>query len=117
MTGSNVTDVELTAVKMGRALALRLDELGMAQSEFARRIGASEKHVSLVLNGVKTAHMATLDYWAFCLGARFQVTLSTTEMAEWRCDGCARWHAMDETCPCGCTDVTCRHDAIGEAGS
>lgn len=75
MTEPKEGTTELTAVRMGRMIAARLDEVGMTQAEFAARIGASAKHVNLVVNGNKTAHMATLDYWAFALGCRFEVTL------------------------------------------
>lgn len=48
-----------------------IDDLGLTQAEFARRIGRTEKHVSQVLNG--KAGTAEFDYWALVLGFRFVV--------------------------------------------
>ena len=48
-----------------------LDEQGLTQAEFAKRIGRTEKHVSQVLTG--RAGTAEFDYWALVLGFRFVV--------------------------------------------
>lgn len=69
----------LVAERMGRLLAEEVERRGMTQAEFARRVGASAKHVNKVFNGSSTAYMATLDYWAFVLGCRWNVTLEPLE--------------------------------------
>jgi transcriptional regulator with XRE-family HTH domain len=56
----------------------RLADLGMTQSEMAKRIGRTEKHVSRVLTG--KAGTAELDYWALVLDIRFVVSaIAATE--------------------------------------
>ncbi len=52
-----------------------LDDSGMTQAEFARRVGASTKHVNQVLTGKAHAYQATLDYWVFVLGRRWEIDL------------------------------------------
>lgn len=51
---------------------------GITQGAFCRQVGVSTKHLNLVLQGKATARSATLDYWAFVLGRRFDVTLERT---------------------------------------
>lgn len=66
----------LTAERMARLLAEAIEQDGLTQAEFARRVGASTKHVNLVLNGKAHAYQATLDYWAFVLGREWTIELS-----------------------------------------
>ena len=57
-----------------RALILAaLEEDGLTQAEFARRLGRTQKHVSQVLTGKAGTH--ELDYWAWVLGRQFVVDL------------------------------------------
>lgn len=63
-----VTKHELTAVAMGRALGEALKAAGVAQAEFARRVGVSQKHLCQVILGNAVASTAQLDYWAYALG-------------------------------------------------
>jgi transcriptional regulator with XRE-family HTH domain len=65
----------LTATIMARLIAEAIEADGLTQAEFARRVGASQKHVSQVLTGKAHAYQATLDYWAFVLGRRWSVDL------------------------------------------
>jgi transcriptional regulator with XRE-family HTH domain len=60
---------------MAGLLAEAIEADGLTQAEFARRVGASPKHVNLVLNGKAHAYQATLDYWAFVLGRRWHIDL------------------------------------------
>lgn len=48
---------------------------GLSQAEFARRVGVSQKHLSLYLNGHAGVSLATLDYWTFTLGYEWHVEL------------------------------------------
>ena len=45
----------------------------ITQAELARRTGRTTKHVNQVLQG--KAGSMELDYWLFCLGYRFNVTI------------------------------------------
>lgn len=65
-----------TQLRMARMVAERVEELGMTQVEFARRVGVTPKHVNKVFGGTSQAYMPTLDYWAFILGCRWQVELA-----------------------------------------
>lgn len=65
----------LTAAVMAHLLAEAIEADGLTQAEFARRVGASTKHVNQVLTGKAHAYQATLDYWAFVLGRRWQIDL------------------------------------------
>lgn len=65
----------LTAALMARMLAEVIEREGLSQAEFARRVGASQKHVSQVLTGKAHAYQATLDYWAFVLGCEWRIDL------------------------------------------
>lgn len=60
---------------MAALIADMLAAQGLTQAEFARRVGVSVKHLNLVLNGKAVARSQALDYWAFVLGYRFEVTL------------------------------------------
>ena len=75
LPGSERLGPALTPVRMAHLLAERLEALDMTQAEFARRSGASTKHINQVLNGVATAQAGTLDYWAYILGCRWDVQL------------------------------------------
>lgn len=66
---------DLTPETMASLISERLAKLDMSQAEFARKVGASPKHVNLVLNGRSHASLTTLDYWAFVLGMRWSVRL------------------------------------------
>lgn len=68
----------LTATLMAQLIAEAIEADGLTQAEFARRVGASQKHVSQVLTGKAHAYQATLDYWAFVLGRRWSVDLVMT---------------------------------------
>lgn len=74
--------IQGTAVRMAKLIGAALEESGVKQSEFCRCVGVSQKHLSQVLIGRATAHPATLDYWAFMLGLRFEVTLVAREGQE-----------------------------------
>lgn len=76
----------LTAALMARLLAEAIEEDGLTQAEFARRVGASPKHVNQVLNGKAHAYQATLDYWAFVLGREWKIELSVTSDARSEAD-------------------------------
>lgn len=65
----------LTQLHMARLVAEKVEELGLTQAEFGRRVGATPKHVNTVFSGKSQAYMATLDYWAFILGCRWDVHL------------------------------------------
>jgi transcriptional regulator with XRE-family HTH domain len=66
---------ELTLHVMGRLIGEALDEDGMTQAEFCRRVGTSTKHLNQVISGKATAHVSQLDYWAFVLGRTWSVAL------------------------------------------
>lgn len=65
----------LTAARMAKMIAEAVEAAGLTQAEFARRAGVSTKHVNQVFGGHAHAYQATLDYWAFVLGKRWNVTL------------------------------------------
>lgn len=65
----------MTPELMADLIADAIDTDGLSQAEFCRRVGVSQKHVSLVLSGQAHAALPTLDYWAFCLGRHFTVKL------------------------------------------
>lgn len=65
----------LTAALMARLLGEAIEADGLTQSEFARRVGASPKHVNQVLTGKAHAYQATLDYWVFVLGREWKIDL------------------------------------------
>jgi len=46
---------------------------GVSQSELARMVGRSAKHVNRVFNGHAGTH--EMDYWAWVLGLEYHVTL------------------------------------------
>jgi transcriptional regulator with XRE-family HTH domain len=61
---------------MALLLAEAIEEDGLTQAEFARRVGATPKHVNKVLTSQSSyASMETLDYWAFILGRHWTVEL------------------------------------------
>ena len=60
---------------MARLIDEHLTKIDRTQADFAREIGVSQKHLSLVLSGRASARPAALDYWAFVLGMRFSVRL------------------------------------------
>lgn len=63
----------LTADRQIALLAAYMRENGIAQAELARRTGRTAKHVNQVFRW--RAGTGELDYWAFVLGLRFEVTL------------------------------------------
>lgn len=65
----------LTAIAMGALIGAALVEDGISQAEFCRRVGVSTKHLNRVIKGHCVATYAQLDYWAFTLGRRWNVTL------------------------------------------
>ena len=65
----------LTLHEMGRLIGQALEDDGMTQVEFSRRVGCSTKHLNQVILGHATAHASQLDYWAFVLGRRWIVQL------------------------------------------
>jgi len=65
----------LTIHRMAALISEALDTRGMSQAEFSRLAGVSAKHLCKVLGGTATAPLSTLDYWAFLLGARFEIHL------------------------------------------
>lgn len=69
----------LTAQLMARQIAEKVEQMGMTQAEFARRVGVTPKHVNRVFSGNAGAYMATLDYWAFVLGCQWNVELVERE--------------------------------------
>lgn len=64
-----------TQATMAQLIRAELEHQGLTQAEFARRVGCSQKHLSLVLNGKAGALAAQLDYWAFVLGCHWTVKL------------------------------------------
>lgn len=64
---------------MAELIKQALIEDGISQAEFCRRVGVSTKHLNLVLNGKVAARTAALDYWAFVLGRRFDVSLERSD--------------------------------------
>lgn len=67
--------MKLTSHEMGRLIGEALEQDGIAQAEFCRRVGVSPKHLCKVVNGSATATSAQLDYWAFALGREWSVSL------------------------------------------
>jgi gp16 family phage-associated protein len=67
--------VSTTQMHMAQLLREALDQQGISQAELARQAGLSLKHVNQVLNGAAGAQQGQLDYWAWLLGLRFEVTL------------------------------------------
>ena len=68
-------DQRLISVRMGGKLGEALAADGITQAEFARRVGATPKHVNRVINGHAAASPQLLDYWAYVLGRRWVVSL------------------------------------------
>lgn len=61
---------------MAALLRDALEEASLSQAEFARMVGVSAKHLNQVLSCKSTTRIATLDYWAFVLGYRWDIKLS-----------------------------------------
>lgn len=75
-TGAEAGEARLTRSVMADLIADAIAEAGLTQAEFARRVGATPKHVNRVLTSqANFASMETLDYWAFILGRRWVVQL------------------------------------------
>jgi addiction module HigA family antidote len=70
----------LPAIHPGEYLAEILDELGMSQAEFARRIGVSAMRISHVVRGSRpvTAELALLFGRAFGQSPQYWMNLQTT---------------------------------------
>lgn len=60
---------------MAELVRKELEEQSITQAEFARQVGVTQKHLSAVLSGKAIARVATLDYWLFALGKRFEVSV------------------------------------------
>lgn len=73
---------DLTSRKMAALIGQALEDDGLTQAEFCRRVGVSTKHLNTVLSGKATAREAQLDYWAFVLGRSFHVELKPLRFAE-----------------------------------
>jgi len=67
--------VSSTQMRMSELLREALDQQEISQAELARQAGVSLKHVNQVMNGKAGAQQGQLDYWAWLLGLRFEVTL------------------------------------------
>lgn len=65
-----------TVDAMAELIKEAIDRDGLSQAEFARRVGASTKHVNQVFRGHAAAHPDTLDDWAGAIGRQFVVNLS-----------------------------------------
>ena len=70
----------LPAIHPGEYLAEVLDELGMSQAEFARRIGVSAMRISHIVRGSRpvTAGLALLFGRAFGQSPQYWMNLQTT---------------------------------------
>jgi len=55
-------------------IQVRMKEIGMTQTELAKRMGWTPKHVNRILNGFAEPSMASLDFMAFILGIDLEVT-------------------------------------------
>lgn len=69
---------------MGRMLQLvqaELESQGISQAAFCRRVGVSSKHLNRCLNGHAQPAIATIEYWAWCLGCAFEVRLVARDAA------------------------------------
>lgn len=64
-----------TAFQMSDLIGVAIDDAGLSQAEFCRRVSTSQKHLSMVLNGHAVAATSTLDYWAWSLDRHFEVRL------------------------------------------
>ncbi len=67
--------MRLTSQEMGRLIGEALNNDGVSQAEFCRRVGVSPKHLCKVINGSAVTSSAQLDYWAFALGREWSVSL------------------------------------------
>lgn len=72
----------LTALSMGALIGKALDEEGVSQAEFCRRVGVSTKHLNQVITGGAVARAVELDYWAFALGREWSVTLEPRQQGD-----------------------------------
>lgn len=63
----------LVTQRMADLLMEHMAAIGITQAELARRIGRTPKHVNQVVHG--KSGTGELDYWAFVLGLRFDVSL------------------------------------------
>lgn len=64
-----------------RLLLAALEEDGMTQADFARRVGVSQKHVSMFVKGHAGVNPETLDRWALALGRDWFVDLDRWDEA------------------------------------
>lgn len=65
----------LTTHRMAALIGAALEDRGMSQAQFCRMAGVSTKHLNAVLLGKAAAPLSKLDYWAYLLGCRFDVSL------------------------------------------
>jgi transcriptional regulator with XRE-family HTH domain len=70
-----MAEITLSQALMCQLIAEAIEEDGLTQAEFARRVGCTPKHANQVLNGKAFAAPATLDFWAFVLGRRWSIEL------------------------------------------
>lgn len=70
-----MAEIVLSQKLMCQLIAEAIEEDGLTQAEFARRVGCTPKHANQVLNGKAFAAPATLDFWAFVLGRRWVIDL------------------------------------------
>ena len=54
-------------------IRMHMEQQGVTQAELGRMIGRTAKHVNAVLNG--RSGTWELDYWAWCLGQSFKLTM------------------------------------------
>ena len=64
----------LTFERMTALLVEHMASNGITQAELARRLGRTPKHVNQVIHG--KSGTGELDYWAYVLGLRFDVSLA-----------------------------------------
>jgi len=70
-----MAEITLSQALMCQLIGEAIEEDGLTQAEFARRVGCTPKHANQVLTGKAFAAPATLDFWAFVLGRRWHIEL------------------------------------------
>lgn len=64
-----------TAVRMAQLVGVELRRQGMTQTQLAKQLGITQKHLSMVLNGRSHASLTMLDAAAEVLGTSWAVAL------------------------------------------
>ena len=72
MAEDGIAPPEPSSGLVARLRAKRI-ELGITQSEIARRLGISQNHVSVLENGVKTPSIERVEAYASALGVRLSL--------------------------------------------